>query len=96
VKAALGALLRGKRLRHARAALAACLEALARSPAWLLSVNLEDLWGEEEPQNVPGTALERPNWKRKSRLSLEEIRNSAPVGRMLHRIRAWRAPRRSR
>lgn len=25
-------------------------------------VNLEDLWGETEPQNVPGTPVDRPNW----------------------------------
>jgi len=37
-------------------------------------VNLEDLWLEASPQNVPGTWEERPNWKRKARYSLEQIR----------------------
>lgn len=46
---------------------------LAGSPARWLMVNLEDLWGEAEPHNVPGTSQERPNWRRKASLSLEEI-----------------------
>lgn len=49
------------------------LEHLAASPARMLLVNLEDLWGETEPQNVPGTSAERPNWRRKARLTLEEL-----------------------
>ena len=47
---------------------------LAQSDAEFLLVNLEDLWLEPLPQNVPGTWDERPNWMRKARFSLEEIR----------------------
>jgi 4-alpha-glucanotransferase len=47
---------------------------LARSEAEFLLVNLEDLWLEPLPQNVPGTWDERPNWMRKARYSLEAIR----------------------
>ena len=39
-----------------------------------LLINLEDLWLEPAPQNVPGTWQERPNWQRKTRLSFEEVR----------------------
>ncbi|HEV7515004.1 MAG TPA: 4-alpha-glucanotransferase, partial [Thermoanaerobaculia bacterium] len=46
---------------------------LARSPARMVLVNLEDLWQESEPQNVPGTHTERPNWQRKAKLSFEEL-----------------------
>ena len=92
IRRALGLFLRGRPFRNARSALLACLEDMARGPARLLSVNLEDLWGEEAPQNHPGTALERPNWTRKARLSLEEIRGSAEVGRILHRVSRWRLP----
>jgi len=53
--------------------LRACLSWLRSSPAELVLVNLEDLWEEEKPQNVPGTSTERPNWRRKARLSIEEI-----------------------
>jgi 4-alpha-glucanotransferase len=52
---------------------------LAEGPARLVLVNLEDLWGEREPQNMPGTSSERPNWRRKARLSLEEMRASSQV-----------------
>jgi 4-alpha-glucanotransferase len=57
-----------------RRILEACLRWLRASPAELVLVNLEDLWEEENPQNVPGTSTERPNWRRKARLSVEEIR----------------------
>jgi 4-alpha-glucanotransferase len=55
--------------------LEAWLTALARSEAELLLINLEDLWLEPLPQNVPGTWDERPNWLRKARYALEEIRD---------------------
>jgi 4-alpha-glucanotransferase len=45
---------------------------LGRSAASLVLVNAEDLWLESEPQNVPGTAEQRPNWRRKARYRLEE------------------------
>ncbi len=49
------------------------LRHLAASPARMVLVNLEDLWQETRPQNVPGTSTERPNWRRKARLSFEEF-----------------------
>jgi len=55
-------------------ALRGCLARLAAGPAEMVIVNLEDLWLETAPQNTPGTWRERPNWMRKSRRSLEEIR----------------------
>jgi 4-alpha-glucanotransferase len=46
---------------------------LAASPARLVLVNLEDLWLETRPQNVPGTGLERPNWRSKAARALEGL-----------------------
>src|SRR5262249_4447461 len=46
---------------------------LASGNAYLVLLNLEDLWLEPLPQNVPGTWEERPNWRRKARFSLDEI-----------------------
>ncbi len=66
-----------------RQVLQACLGWLRASPADLVLINLEDLWAEENPQNVPGTSTERPNWRRKARFSIEEIRSSSKLGRML-------------
>lgn len=47
-----------------RTALTACTDALAASPAHVVLVTAEDLWLEDQPQNVPGTSTERPNWLR--------------------------------
>jgi 4-alpha-glucanotransferase len=55
------------------------LRFLADGPARLALVNIEDLWGEPERQNMPGTTWEHPNWRRKARLSLEEMKASAEV-----------------
>jgi 4-alpha-glucanotransferase len=35
-------------------------------------VNLEDLWSEEMPQNIPGTWKEYPNWRKKFTHSIEQ------------------------
>jgi 4-alpha-glucanotransferase len=54
-----------------RLALRGCLRLLAASEAAVVVVNLEDLWWERRPQNVPGTGPERPNWRRRARHALE-------------------------
>jgi 4-alpha-glucanotransferase len=46
---------------------------LARSPARLLGVQLEDLTGGIEQANVPGTVDEQPNWRRRIAVPLEEL-----------------------
>ena len=58
---------------------AAMLE-LAASAAQLLVVNLEDMWGETEPQNLPGTSLEQPNWRRRARVWRRSARRCARIG----------------
>ena len=54
-------------------ALKACLSFLADSRAQIVLVNLEDLWLETQPQNIPGIHDIYPNWRRKARYSLEEF-----------------------
>jgi 4-alpha-glucanotransferase len=51
----------------------ACHDLLASSDARTVLVNLEDLWMETNRQNQPGTVSEYPNWRRRARLSLEEM-----------------------
>jgi 4-alpha-glucanotransferase len=68
------------------AILRAWLSQLASGDAYLLLLNLEDLWLEPLPQNVPGTWEERPNWKRKARFSLDEIRKMDSVTEILKAI----------
>ena len=62
------------------------LEILADSPARMVLINLEDLWGESEPQNVPGTHMERPNWRRKARYTFEEFSTRPEVLETLKRV----------
>jgi len=73
-----------------RAVLRALLAWLGRSPAGIVIVNLEDLWAETEPQNVPGTGPERPNWRRRARYSLEEFRDREEVLQALEALQEAR------
>jgi 4-alpha-glucanotransferase len=73
----------------------ACTRWLSESPAETVLINLEDLWGEELPQNVPGTSCERPNWRRKARLSLEEIFGSPELRSRLSQLVRARTQKRN-
>jgi 4-alpha-glucanotransferase len=75
--------------------LTACLRFLAASQAQFVLVNLEDLWLETQPQNTPGTTIERPNWRRKARLGLEQIRTSNPCLNILAEVNRIRAGKRN-
>lgn len=70
----------------AAALLGAMLGKLAESDARMVMVNLEDLWLENEPQNVPGTSTERPNWRVRSKHSLENIMTMPELCAVLRRI----------
>jgi 4-alpha-glucanotransferase len=63
--------------------LRALLAWLKSSPSEIVLINLEDLWLERRPQNVPGTSTERPNWRRKARFSLEEIFRDKQLRRLI-------------
>jgi 4-alpha-glucanotransferase len=71
----------------------AFLAFLSASPAQIVLVNLEDLWLETQPQNVPGTYNERPNWQRKAHYSLETLRQMPQVLTTLHTVNARRKQR---
>jgi 4-alpha-glucanotransferase len=72
-----------------RAVLGALLEWLGASASRLVVVNLEDVWGELRPQNVPGTS-DRPNFRRRAAWSLERLRDSEAALAMLRRVDAAR------
>jgi 4-alpha-glucanotransferase len=63
-----------------------CLSYLAASQAPVVLVNLEDLWGETEPQNVPGTGDRYPSWRRKARYSFDEFRRMPGVANILRTV----------
>ncbi|MGH2680627.1 MAG: 4-alpha-glucanotransferase [Actinomycetota bacterium] len=69
-----------------RASLEASLEHLASSRAAIVMASLGDLLLESDPQNVPGTGSERPNWRRRYPWTLDELRRRPEVGSMLERI----------
>jgi 4-alpha-glucanotransferase len=46
---------------------------LARTPAWIVLTNIEDVIGIRTQTNVPGTVDQHPNWCRKLSLTLEEL-----------------------
>jgi 4-alpha-glucanotransferase len=75
--------------------LEAALRWLGRSEAEVVLVNLEDLWRETLPQNIPGTSSERPNWRRKLRYSLDEIKTDPEIHRLLKLLADARGQRRT-
>jgi 4-alpha-glucanotransferase len=50
---------------------------LALAPSRLLALNQEDLLKEIQQQNLPATTSEHPNWQRKMRFTVEELRDGA-------------------
>jgi 4-alpha-glucanotransferase len=67
------------------------LQFLSNSMANIVLVNVEDLWEETLPQNVPATTTERPNWRRRVRPSLERIRKMAGLAEVLSNVFAQRS-----
>ena len=64
---------------------------LARTPCWLAAVQLEDVVGQREQVNVPGTTEDvHPNWRRRIGVALEDI---AADGRLATVAAAMRAGR---
>ncbi len=87
----LAALLRRKRFMTGKspgtaALLSGCLALLSASRAPLVLVNLEDLWLEAEPQNVPDSKESRPNWARKAAHGLEAFSDLPQVINVLSRV----------
>ncbi|MEX2187915.1 MAG: 4-alpha-glucanotransferase [Pirellulales bacterium] len=75
------------------AVLHAIVKFLAGSPAESVLVNLEDLWLEKQPQNTPGTSVERPNWRHKAARSLEQLREQNEIRELFSEIDRLRAAR---
>ncbi len=59
---------------------------VAAGSSALLSVQLEDWLGMEQPVNIPGTVDEYPNWRRKLSMNLDEIFSRAEVNRIAQRL----------
>lgn len=68
-----------QQVEDAKSVLDACLRFLAESGAAFVSVNIEDLWLETRRQNRPGTVGAQHSWRRRSRLSLEDLKASKVI-----------------
>lgn len=63
---------------------------LARSACDLAAVQLDDLVGELEQANLPGTIAEHPNWRRRCPRTIDELTAQPLAGRLLAIMRAER------
>ncbi len=59
---------------------------LAGGSAGYLLLNVEDLWREVLSQNVPGTSVERVNWRRRLKKSMEELEADGELGGLLRAV----------
>ncbi len=65
---------------------------LARTPSWLVGVQLEDVTGQLEQANVPGTTQDRvPNWRRKLAVAVDELPGAARFASVAAVLRAQRS-----
>jgi 4-alpha-glucanotransferase len=67
----------------------AILTMLASSPCSLLAINQEDLTLEVDQQNLPGSTAEYPNWRRKMKLGIEDLRHSQTGISLATKLRHW-------
>jgi 4-alpha-glucanotransferase len=66
------------------------LEYLAQSPAALLEVRLEEVFGLTEQQNFPGTLRDHPNWRGRIPLTLEEMALDPEPKSLAERLNKYR------
>ncbi len=62
---------------------------LALTPSQLLAINHEDLTKEILQQNLPGTTWQYPNWGRKMRFTVEQLRSDGETGSFIAMFRNW-------
>ncbi len=62
---------------------------LAMTPSQLLAINQEDLTKEPAQQNLPGTTWQYPNWARKMRFTLEQLRSDPEARGFTAMFRNW-------
>ena len=65
---------------------------LARSPAWIVLANIEDIIGARAQANLPGTLDQHPNWCRKLDLPVERLIQDSRFKRFATQLQAARPP----
>lgn len=71
-------------------ALRGILSLLSRSSAHWVLINLEDLWLETSPQNIPDTVNEHPNWQQKAKMTVEQMMRDDSIRSILDIVRMTR------
>jgi 4-alpha-glucanotransferase len=62
---------------------------LALTPSQLLVINQEDITKETAQQNLPGTTWQYPNWARKMRFTVEQLRQNPEARNYTAMLRDW-------
>ncbi|MBS1827148.1 MAG: 4-alpha-glucanotransferase [Acidobacteria bacterium] len=62
---------------------------LVRTPSIVMVLNQEDLTKETEQQNLPGSTWQYPNWKRKMRYTVEQLRGDRVALDFAQMFRNW-------
>jgi len=62
---------------------------LAMTPSQLLAINQEDLTKESHQQNLPGSTWQYPNWGRKMRFTIEQLRGDGETRGFSTMFRDW-------
>lgn len=65
-------------------------EYLARTPAWMVLANIEDVIGARAQTNVPGTVDQHPNWRRKLSVTVNELVRNSRFEQLAARLRSVR------
>jgi len=68
----------------------AAVRFVAKTEVPLSLIPLEDLMGQEEQPNLPGTVTEHPNWRRRLPFSADSILDEASVARRIESVAAER------
>jgi 4-alpha-glucanotransferase len=63
---------------------------LARTPAWMVLANIDDVIGTRVQANLPGTVDQHPNWCRKLSLPVEELAQDSRFERLAALLRLTR------
>jgi 4-alpha-glucanotransferase len=59
------------------------------TPSQLLCINQEDLTKEPAQQNLPSTTWQYPNWGRKMRFTVDELRTAPDARNFTQMLRHW-------
>jgi len=62
--------------------IAAVAEFLGRTPSHLVAISLDDVLGERDQVNIPGTIDQHPNWHRKLPLPIEQLEDHDTLRRV--------------